>query len=431
MRRGFSFVLTFLLTILLAGSAAPPAVSSTTLDEVARSYVLLVLRIDLHEPGFNDYYYGPPELREQVQREGKRPLAELRAQAQELLSALPTARGNEVRRRWFEKQLTALETKIRMLQGEKFSVSEQARLLFDLDVKPPTPEELAAALTALESALPGPGRLADRLDAWQKAFILAPSKVETAYQLALAEARTRARKLLLLPENEKVNLGFVTGKSWGGYNWYEGNAHSRIEINLDLPASASTVYRYVAHEAYPGHHTDLATREQRLYREKGYFEWCVSPLYTPQNTMAEAVAEVGVDLSMPPTEFFAWHRDALFPRLGLTGADVATWERIFPLLETLGRARERLPFLLHDQQASEEELVAFLEKYALSDRARALKTIQFDREWGAYAFNYTVGREILRRYLATGNARAKFVHLLTTPIFPSLIEKWIEEGHEP
>ena len=431
MRSRFPLVIPLLVTSLLAGAAAPQAVTYATLDAVAHSYVLLVLRIDLHELGFNDYYYGPPELRAQVQREGKRPLAELRAQAQELLSALPEARGNAIRRAWFAKQLTALETKIRMLQGEKFSVTEQARLLFDLDVKPPTQEELEAALAALERALPGPGRLADQLDAWHKAFALPQNKVETAYQLALAEARMRARKLLLLPESEKVELAFVTGKSWGGYNWYQGNAHSRIEINLDLPASASTVYRYVAHEAYPGHHTDLATREQRLYREKGYLEWCVSPLYTPQNTMAEAVAEVGVDLLMPPTEFFAWHRDALFPRLGLTGADLAAWERIAPLLETLGRARERLPFLLHDQKASEEELVAFLEKYTLSDRARALKTIQFDREWGAYSFNYTVGREILRRYLSTGNARAKFVHLLTTPVFPSLMEKWIEEGYEP
>lgn len=430
MRRRLPLLALALLALVLAGASAPQAVP-TTLDEVARAYVLLVLRIDQHEPGFNDYYYGPPEWPEQVKQDGQRPLAELRAQAQELLATLPNARGNPIRRRWFEKQLTALETRIRMLQGEKFSVTEQARLLFDLDVRPPTDAEFETALDALDRALPGPGSLAERLDRWRQQFRLPRERLEEAYRLALDEVQARARKLLLLPPEERVELYFVTGKSWGGYNWFQGNARSRIEINTDLPAVATSIYDYIAHEAYPGHHTDLATREQRLYRERGYLEWCVSPLYTPQNTMAEAVAEVGKELLMPSAERFAWHRDVFLPRLRLGQADVATWERIAPHLETIGRARERLPFLLHDNGASEEEMVAFLEKYALMDRARARKAIQFDREWGAYSFNYTVGREILRRYLARGNPRAKFIQLLTTPVFPSLVEEWIAQDVEP
>ncbi|MFQ5926887.1 MAG: hypothetical protein ACE5MH_05570 [Terriglobia bacterium] len=431
MRRQPQLLGAVILACLLLGSVAPRASSYASLDDVARTYVLLVLRIDQHEPGFNDYYYGPADLRVQVTREGKRPLEELRVQAEALLAALPNATGNPVRRRWFEKQLRALATKIRMLQGEKFSVAEQARRLFDLDVRPPSSEELEQAQAALDQALPGSSSLRERLQDWQAQFRLPQERLEEAYRMALEEVQARARKLLLLPPQERVELYFVTGKSWGGYNWFQGNARSRIEINTDLPTLATSVYSYIAHEAYPGHHTDLTTREQRLFRERGYFEWCVSPLYTPQNTMAEAVAEVGKDILMPPAERYAWHRDLFFPRLGLAEADVATWEKLQPLLETLGRARERLPFLLHDEGAREEEMVAFLQKYALMDAARARKTIQFDREWGAYSFNYTVGREILRRYLATGNARAKFIQLLTTPVFPSLIEEWIAAGAEP
>ncbi|MFQ5817702.1 MAG: hypothetical protein ACE5H2_07085 [Terriglobia bacterium] len=431
MRRRAQLLAAVVLACLLHASVASRASSYDSLDDVARGYVLLVLRIDQHEPGFNDYYYGPADVREQVTREGKRPLEELRAQAEALRAALPNTRGNPVRRRWFEKQLAALETKIRMLQGEQFSVAEQARRLFDLEVQPPTNAELEAALTALDQALPGPGSLLDRVKAWRAHFRLPPTRVEAAYRIALEEVQARARKLLLLPPQERVELYFVTGQAWGGYNWFQGNARSRIEINTDLPTLATSVYSYIAHEAYPGHHTDLTTREQRLFHERGYFEWCVSPLYTPQSTMAEAVAEVGKDILMPPAERYAWHRDVFFPRLELAAADVATWEKLQPLLETLSRVRERLPFMLHDEGASEEAMVAFLQKYALMDPARARKTIQFDREWGVYSFNYTVGREILRRYLATGNARAKFIQLLTIPIFPSLIEEWIAEGAEP
>jgi hypothetical protein len=72
----------------------------------------------------------------------------------------------------------------------------------------------------------------------------------------------------------------------------------------------------------------------------------------------------------------------------------------------MGRAREAVPFMLFDEGKSEEEIVAFLEKYALLSPDRGRKVIQFDREWGAYSFNYTVGRGILRRYLAAARISA-------------------------
>jgi hypothetical protein len=252
-----------------------------------------------------------------------------------------------------------------------------------------------------------------------------------AYALALEATRKGARELILLPADEKVELEFVKNKSWGAYNWFQGRARSRIEVNTDLPGSALAVFDFAAHEAYPGHHTELATREQRFYRELGYTEWCVSPLFTPMGTISEAVAQVGTDIVLTPEAKRAWHRDVFFPTLGITGVDIEHWEKIDAALEKLGRAREHVPFLLYDEGKPDEEIVAFLEKYALMTPERARKAIQFDREWGAYTFNYTVGRGILRRYLATGNARTKFVQFLTTPITPSLVEEWTRAGVQP
>lgn len=425
------------LMLCLALSAAPASAVEklwepvNSLDDLGRNYVLLVLRLEKHIPGFNDYYYGPADWKERVDAEEKISTEELRRETAALLAALDRVGGRTERRHWFRKQLIALDTNLRQLEGEKFSIADQARLLYDLNVTPPAKEELDAAGAELERLLPGSGSLAERLDAWRNQFRLADEKLPEAYRLALEVARKHTRELLLLPANEKVDLTFVTNKSWGAYNWFQGNARSRIEVNTDLPASASAIFDFVAHEAYPGHHTELTTREQRLYRERGYLEWCVSPLFTPMGTVSEAIAEAGREIVLTPEEKLAWHRDLFFPALGITDVDAERWMKITAILAELKRARERVPFMLLEEGNSEEEVVAYLQKYTLVTPEQARKFVDFTREWGAYTFNYTVGREILLRYLVSGNARAKFVQLLTTPVTPSLVEEWIRTGAQP
>ena len=436
--RRLHLALTVTLLLVTFVSSQPRAATGQTfwnaqdsLEAVARNYVLLVLRIDQHIPGFNDYYYGPPEWKQRVEQEGKVPAEELRRELRELLVYVDGARGNPARLGWLRKQLVALDANLRKLQGEKLSIAEQAQLMFDLQVTPPAEAELGAALTEMDRLLPGKGSLAQRYDAWRNQFRVPASKLPEAYQLALELTRQRTHALLLSPADEKVELRFVQSKSWSAYNWFQGHAQSRIEVNTDLPASGLTIFDFTAHEAYPGHHTDLTTREQRLYHELGYVEWCVSPLYTPATTMAEAAAEVGRDVLMSEDEKLAWHRDVFSPAVGIQNDDVELWGKLKRPLEEMGRARAAVPFMLFDEGKSDEEIVAFLEKYALMSPDRARKVIQFDREWGAYSFNYTVGRGILRRYLASGHARAKFVQLLITPSYPSLIEDWIRRGVEP
>ena len=37
------------------------------------------------------------------------------------------------------------------------------------------------------------------------------------------------------PPIESFTVEYVTGKSWSGDNWYQGNYHSLIQVNTDLP----------------------------------------------------------------------------------------------------------------------------------------------------------------------------------------------------
>jgi hypothetical protein len=82
MMRARSLLAALAVTVLLVTFAPvqPRATAPQTswdaldsLDAVARNYVWLVLRIDQHIPGFNDYCYGPPEWKQRVEQEGKVP----------------------------------------------------------------------------------------------------------------------------------------------------------------------------------------------------------------------------------------------------------------------------------------------------------------------------------------------------------------------
>ena len=98
-------------------------------------------------------------------------------------------------------------------------------------------------------------------------------------------------------------MAFVTGKSWSGYNYYQGKATSRLEINTDLPIRISRAVDLGCHEGYPGHHVLNALLEQRLVEGKGWVEFSVYPLYSPQSLIAEGSANYGIDLAFPGRQY--------------------------------------------------------------------------------------------------------------------------------
>src|SRR5579859_391429 len=92
-----------------------------------RDYVQLQFRMDkairkFTDSRFVDYYYGPPEWKAAVENEPETPAADLVRAAMALLDALPE-QGFEARRAtYLSKQVIALETVCRKLNGEMFSL---------------------------------------------------------------------------------------------------------------------------------------------------------------------------------------------------------------------------------------------------------------------------------------------------------------------
>ena len=71
-----------------------------------------------------------------------------------------------------------------------------------------------------------------------------------------AGARARCRPA------RRFTVEYVTGKSWSGYNWYQGDYRSLIQVNTDLPIFVDRAIDLACHEGYPG-----PSRLQRAARE--------------------------------------------------------------------------------------------------------------------------------------------------------------------
>ncbi len=99
-------------------------------------------------------------------------------------------------------------------------------------------------------------------------------------------------------------------------------------------------------------------------------------------------------------------------------ADVAT--AVEEAGEVLGNAvRGNVALLLHVDGASEDDAVAYAERWGLLPRNRAQKTVQFqtDPVWRAYIFCYIDGLRLCRRYVDGDPTR--FERLITEALLPT------------
>ena len=122
---------------------------------------------------------------------------------------------------------------------------------------------------------------------------------------------------MTLPADERFTVEYVTNKSWSGYNWYQGGFRSLIQVNTDLPIYIDRAIDLACHEGYPGHHVYNALLEKHLVKDRGWIEFTVYPLFSPQSLIAEGTANFGIEVAFPGRERVDFERTVLFPAAGL------------------------------------------------------------------------------------------------------------------
>ena len=216
---------------------------------MTENYIRLGLRLGRHIDGLVDAYYGPAELQQEVDAEPLREPATLVADAGRLL---------DVTDGWLRHQVVGLETIARKLAGEQIAYADEVERCYGIRPQRTPEAEFEQAHADLARVLPGDGSLGERYQAWREENPVPGDQLPSVLESLTAELRRRTLELFGLPKGEKAELDYVTDEPWSAFNYYLGGLRSRVAVNLDVPMVPNFVTELMAHELYPGHHTEHA-----------------------------------------------------------------------------------------------------------------------------------------------------------------------------
>lgn len=422
-----------LAAALVLGSAAVAAPaqtpSSQVLDRVAEDFVRMTLEAGEREPGYVDAYYGPVHLMDSA-KAAPRPVSVLRKEADRLMILVNATKDKDLspderRRKLFMKgQLKAAQTRLAMLAGDKFSFEDEAEGLFGVRPVLKPLKSFDPILARIDKIVPGKGDLAARVDAFQNKYVIPTDKVEAVMQAGIAACKAKTEQHIKLPANERFDLAFVTKKPWSGYNWYKGDAHSLIEINTDLPIYISRALDLGCHEGYPGHHVLNTLLEEKLTKEKGWVEFSVYPLFSPQSFIAEGSANFGIELAFPGQAKTEFERDKLYALAGLDPKTAKAYGELQDAKGALSSAGNTIAALYLSGKMTKDQAVQALMKYGLYSRGGAEKRVSFIETYRSYVINYNLGQDMVRNYVyragKTDDARWKAMErVISEPTTPA------------
>jgi hypothetical protein len=374
------------------------------MDRVAESYVRLVLAVGQHDPDYVDAYYGPPAWKEEAEAR-KRPLPELRSEAAGLVEELrahPVASSDEMvrlRHQYLTRQLESMVARIDMLSGKRLSFDEESQALYDAVAPHQGAEHFQAILDQLDKVVPGDGPLPERMERFRQSFVIPRDRLDSVFQAAIDECRRRTLQHMELPPGESFRVEYVTDKPWSGYNWYQGNYHSLIQVNTDLPIFIDRAIDLACHEGYPGHHVYNSLLEKNLVRDRGWPELSVYALFSPQSLIAEGTANFGIEVAFPGEERVRFEREKLFPLAGLDASQAARYYQVQTLTQKLSYAGNEAARRYLDGEITREQAADWIVRYNLYSPERAEQRTRFMDRYRSYVINYNYGQDLVREYI--------------------------------
>jgi hypothetical protein len=373
------------------------------MNGIAERYVKLVLKVGQHDADYVDAYYGPSEWKpagspaplDQLAAEA----ATLRSDLQAVMLPVTADELTRLRREYLDRQIAAVESRLAMLRGQKFSFDEESDRLYDAVAPHKTEAEFQQVKDEIERHLPGKGTLTDRYAEFRKQYVIPAGKVDAVFRAAIGECRARTLKHTTLPEGEEFTVEYVTGKSWSAYNWYKGNFHSLIQVNTELPITIDRAIDLACHEGYPGHHVYNALLEKTLMQGRGWREFTVYPLFSPQSLIAEGTANLGIEVAFPGDERMMFERETLYPIAGLDPRTAAAYSTVQRLIDRLGYAGNEAARRYLNGEIDRAAAEAWLGRWAMMPKDRALQRTKFFDQYRSYVINYNLGLDLARAYI--------------------------------
>jgi hypothetical protein len=391
-------------------------------DPVVEQYLRLGLAFDRLEPGFVDAFTGDPALRREIDNA---PAPDPRALARQASSLRADVGGADLDPRrvdFLTSALRALECSARKFAGDDITFVDEVSAYFDVDIEMGDPQTYRQAHADLDVLLPGGGNLADRYAAYRRSEEIPADKVAEAVSAFSSALRDTVRGTYPLPDAEVVEFEVVSDKPWSGFNYYLGDYRSKVAINGDLTQYMSSLPHLIAHEAYPGHHTEHCRKEQILVGG-GQHEQTIFLVNTPQCLMAEGLADHALIAAVGPG-WGTWAQE-IYADLGLR-FDGARAEAIGTATGGLLGVRQDAAMLLHDRGADQDTVADYLRTWLLATDERARQMLRFLSSplWRAYISTYVEGYRLLQNWLDAAPAAdrlTRFGRLLDEPLTPGAL----------
>ncbi|MFK8053885.1 MAG: hypothetical protein AB8F65_13035 [Woeseiaceae bacterium] len=407
-----------------------PVAKQISLDALAREYVVLELAMGEIDSNHVDAYSGPEDLRTQAAALAWT-LDDIDRRAADLKLRLNNASIGDASRLRIDallERLTALEMRVAINQEQFVSFDEEAKALFGAAAPDYDADHFDSILAEIAALLPGDEPLPVRVDAFKSQFDVPADKVDAVFVAAMAACREKTLAYVDLPANESFTIEYVNDKPWSGYNWYKGDAHSLIQVNTDFPLAISRAVDLGCHEGYPGHHTFNALLEREMLKGKGWIEYSLYPLFSPQSLIAEGSGNYGIELAFPGDERVQFEQEVLFPLAGLDATQADQYYQLLELLQGLSYAGNEAARDYLNGDITRDEAIEFLVKYSLSEPERAAQRVRFFDTYRSYVINYNLGKDLVAAHVERGDADqdlrwARFVEMLSTPTSASDLER--------
>ncbi len=398
------------------------------LDPLALEYIKLSLEMGEREAGYVDAYYGPASYKEEAQK-SERGFEELSSAIDDLkarIDSIPSdglSSLSQRRKDFLIAQLTAAQTRHKMLSGETLDFRTESLGLFGVtpDIKPL--RDYDDVIQKIDAIVPGEGALPERINAFENQYNIPKDKLKVVFDAAIAECKKRTAQYITLPEGERFTLEFVTDKSWSGYNYYQGNYESLIQVNTDLPIRISRAVDLGCHEGYPGHHTLNMLLEENLSNDKGWKEFSIYPLYSPQSLIAEGSANYGIDLAFPDDEKIKFEQEILYPLAGLDPKTADAYQALQEARQDLAGVRFTISSQYLNGEIDRNQAIALTQKYGLVNKERASQSIDFTDQYRSYVINYGLGQKMVADFIENNASDQKtrwglMEKLLSEPSLP-------------
>ncbi len=200
-------------------------------------------------------------------------------------------------------------------------------------------------------------------------------------------------------------------------------------MNVDFPITIDRAVDLACHEGYPGHHVYNSMLELSLARGRGWQEFTIYALFSPQSLIAEGTANFGIDMAFPGKERVAFEQEVLFPLAGIDPSLAESYYAVHALVQRLAYAGNEAARRYLDGRMTRGQAADWLVRYALMSPERAEQRTHFFDKYRSYVINYNLGQDLVQKSIERRGGTAEnperrwelFAELLSSPRIPSTL----------